>query len=105
MVPVMMAKPRPVEHAAVEVAHVAVGAEEVLRLVIRTAEDVDARRGPLLDVLDADERLLGVVGGQDRCKDGQKNERAQNRHADDSRPVVDQTAQGLAPGAARLRAK
>jgi hypothetical protein len=59
---------RAVEDPAEEVAHVAVGAHDVLRLVCRAAEDVDARRLALLDLLLADQHLVGRIGRNDRAQ-------------------------------------
>ena len=57
--------PRAVDDPAEHVADVAVGAEQVLRLVGRAAQEVDARRGPPLDaLLDAEQRLVRVDGSR-----------------------------------------
>ena len=100
--PITQRRPGAEDHAAEHVAEVAVGAEEVLRLVRRAAEQVDARRGPLLDArLDAEQRLVRVVGARSAsAKTATKTRNAEDDQPDDGGALAQDAAQRVAPQAA-----
>ncbi|MCU0510041.1 MAG: hypothetical protein MUC34_17000 [Anaerolineae bacterium] len=70
--------PRAIQHPAEEVAHVAVGAHDVLRLIRGTTEDVDARSLALFHLLLADQHLIGRIRRDNGRKDRNKGQKHQD---------------------------
>ena len=90
----------PAEH----VAEVAVGPEDVLRLVGRTAEQVDARRRPPLDPgLVPEQALVRVVRGDDVGEDRDEDEEAEDQQPEHGGALAQDVAQRVAPDPARRR--
>ena len=65
--PMMQREPRAIQHPAEKVAAVAVNAEEMLRLIGGTAQQMDARRRVAFDV---GQGLDRVIGGKHRRQEG-----------------------------------
>jgi hypothetical protein len=86
-----------VEHARQHVARVAVDAHDVLRLGEVAAEQVDARRLAALDVLGADQHVVGIVGRDDRRGEGDQQQRANDDQADLAGTLAQQPLPGLFP--------
>src|SRR3972149_6883059 len=55
-------KPRAIHHPAELVAHISIDPHQVLRAILRAAQEVDTGSLPPLDSLDPDQHLLGVIG-------------------------------------------
>ena len=93
-------RPGAVDDPAEHVAEVAVGAEDVLRLVGRAAEQVDARRRPALDAgLDAEERLGRVERGDLAGEHGHEEEHREDGQPDDRGALAQDVAGGVPPQA------
>jgi len=69
----------------------------MLRLIGRAAQQVDARAVALAHVLNADERLLGIIGGDERGEERAQQQRAQQDHADDGRLLAEEPSQCQPP--------
>jgi len=90
---------RAVDNAGEDVAKVAVDPHEMLRFFLRAAEQVNAGCVAPVDVFNADEVLVGLVGRNVRREDGSEDEDGENDEAKDGRTLPDQPAQGEPPQA------
>ena len=64
---------------------ISIHAQDVLRSFGRTSQEVNTRARAHLDVLDANQNLVRVIGRNERGKNGRQNQDAQNDHAQNGR--------------------
>ncbi len=74
----------------------------MLRLIGRTAQEMDAGRGALLHVFNSDQHLVGVVGREQRREDSNEDQYGKDHHTDNSQALVKEIAQCVLPQATRL---
>jgi len=91
------ADPGAVDDPAEQVADVAVSAENMLRLGLVAAQQMNTGRRALLDVLDADQHLHRVVGREQRRRHGNGHHRADKDQTDHPGLAPQQSPQGGFP--------
>ena len=80
-----------------EIRNVAVDTHEVLRLIFRAAQQMNAGSRALFDVLLADQRFVGVKRGNNRRKNSDQDQEAQDNHTNNPRSLSKEPSYGYEP--------
>ncbi|HMT20056.1 MAG TPA: diguanylate cyclase [Promineifilum sp.] len=88
---------RAVDDAAELITYVTVDAHDMLRLIGRATQEMDARRGAFLHVFRADENLFGVIRRNDRGEDRANHEQTVQNQPAHGRTLAEQATQSQSP--------